>query len=184
MEPKRQRQLALGACGLLVLVILYRILAPASPHSSSDAVQGGQQATAAAARGSKTPSEPALTEVNLSALNPRRPEPEDTIRNPFRFKPKPPPPPPPSAAMHPAGPEAVLPAGPPPPPRIALKFIGTFESPGKGVVANLKDDRGIYRGVVGDTIEGRYRIMKIGVESIDLAYLDGSGRQTIRLSGQ
>ena len=36
----------------------------------------------------------------------------------------------------------------------------------------------------GDVIEGRYQILKIGVESIELSYLDGRGRQTIRQTGQ
>ena len=48
----------------------------------------------------------------------------------------------------------------------------------------LSDGRGapLY-GNEGDIIEGRYRILRIGVESIEMAYLDGRGRQTIRLSG-
>ena len=47
--------------------------------------------------------------------------------------------------------------------------------------AVLRDDRGVYHGREGDIIEGRYRILKIGAESIELAYVDGRGRQTIRL---
>jgi hypothetical protein len=47
----------------------------------------------------------------------------------------------------------------------------------------LSDGRGIYRGVEGDIIEGRYRIVRIGTESIEMTHLDGSGRQVIRLSG-
>ena len=39
-------------------------------------------------------------------------------------------------------------------------------------------------GKEGDIIDGRYRILKIGTESIEIAYLDGRGRQTIRLTGQ
>jgi len=30
---------------------------------------------------------------------------------------------------------------------------------------------------------GQYRILRISAESIEMAYLDGRGRQTIRLSG-
>ena len=33
-------------------------------------------------------------------------------------------------------------------------------------------------------IEGRYRIVQIGEESMQIEHLDGRGRQTIRLSGQ
>jgi hypothetical protein len=50
-------------------------------------------------------------------------------------------------------------------------------------MAVLSDNRGVYWGREGDTIEGRYRIVRIGTESIELAHLDGNGRQTIRLSG-
>ena len=39
-------------------------------------------------------------------------------------------------------------------------------------------------GKEGDIIDGRYRILKIGTESIELVYLDGRGKQTIRLTGQ
>ena len=75
----------------------------------------------------------------------------------------------------------------PGPPRIPLKFIGVVEAqqdPKIGRLAILSDTRGVYYGRENDTIEGRYRILKIGVESVDLAYLDGRGRQTIRLTGQ
>ncbi len=52
-------------------------------------------------------------------------------------------------------------------------------------VAVLTDGRGApFYGKEGDVVEGRYRILKIGVESIDIAYADGRGRQTIRLTGQ
>ena len=51
-------------------------------------------------------------------------------------------------------------------------------------VAILSDARGVYYGREGEVIEGRYRIVKIGVESIELTYLDGRGRQTIRQTGQ
>jgi len=38
--------------------------------------------------------------------------------------------------------------------------------------------------VEGGTALGQYKIWRIGVESIDISYLDGRGRQTIRLNGQ
>ena len=36
----------------------------------------------------------------------------------------------------------------------------------------------------GDIIAGQYRLVKIGVESVVMEYVDGRGRTTIRLSGQ
>jgi hypothetical protein len=36
----------------------------------------------------------------------------------------------------------------------------------------------------GDIVDGRYRIVKIGAESVELTYADGKGRQVVRLTGQ
>ena len=82
----------------------------------------------------------------------------------------------------------VAPAGPPPPPPLApitLKFIGIVDAPSHGEkIAILSDGRNApFYGKEGAIIEGRYRILKIGVESVELAYADGRGRQTIRLTG-
>jgi hypothetical protein len=68
-------------------------------------------------------------------------------------------------------------------PPIPLKFIGFFGSPQLKIVA-LRDPAGhVDYGGEGSIIGGRYRVLRIGEESVELAYLDGSGRQTIRLSG-
>ena len=77
------------------------------------------------------------------------------------------------------------PVGPAPPPPIVLKFIGTVEAPGRSAqkIAVLSDGRNVFHGREGDIIEGRFRILRIGAESIEMAYLDGRGRQTIRLTG-
>jgi hypothetical protein len=108
-------------------------------------------------------------------------------RNPFQFKPKAPPPPP-SRSTGRATPIVIapptLPQGPPAPPPIALKYIGVLDT-AQGRVAVFRETSGdIVNGKEGDIIDGRYRLLKIGVESADLAYVDGRGRQTIRLSGQ
>jgi hypothetical protein len=126
-----------------------------------------------------------VPDVHLEELGAERAEPDDVARNPFRFKPRAAPPPPPPVQI----PTAPAPSGPPPPPGvppIPLKFIGLWELPEqKKKIAMLTDGKGapIY-GSEGDAIEGRYRILKIGAESIEMAYLDGRGRTTIRLTGQ
>jgi hypothetical protein len=121
--------------------------------------------------------------VHLDALSAERPKPDDAGRDLFRFKPRPAPrpslPPPVRSA------EPVVPAGPPPPPPIMLKFIGIVDAgQSKKIVAILSDGRGapVY-GSEGETILGQYRILRIGTESIELSYLDGRGRQTIRFTG-
>ena len=93
------------------------------------------------------------------------------------------------AGSRPVRPEFVappVPTGPPPPPPITLRFIGLIEAPPRtGRVAMLSDGRGgLMYGREGDTVDGRYRMLRVGTDSIEMAYVDGRGRQTIRLSGQ
>jgi hypothetical protein len=77
-----------------------------------------------------------------------------------------------------------VPAGPPPPPPIAVKFFGLITVRGERV-ATFSDARGnVFHGKEGDIIEGRYRVLRVGTDSVELAYLDGRGRQTLRLTGQ
>lgn len=141
------------------------------------------------ARSNTTAAGPAaVADVKLDLLKTEEKALEPSTRNPFQFRQRavaggsasgraaPPPPvfvPPPAP-----------PPGPPPATPIALKYIGVLES-AQGRVAIFRDNGGdIVNGKEGDIIDGRYRLLKIGVESADLSYIDGHGRQTIRLSGQ
>jgi len=94
----------------------------------------------------------------------------------------------PSLPVNPVPVDPGVPAatGPPPPPPIPLRYIGYLDQPGEAPrVAVLSDGRGnVFNGKEGDIIEGRYRVLRIGTDSADLIYVDGRGRQTIRLSGQ
>jgi hypothetical protein len=75
--------------------------------------------------------------------------------------------------------------GPPPLPPIPLKFIGYIEGPGGHKIASLSDGtHQPFNVVEGGTVLGQYKIWRIGVESLDISYLDGRGRQTIRMTGQ
>lgn len=156
-----------------------RSSSPAGPAAAPSNVRR----TAARAGEKETP----VADVKLELLKNAPAELEPSTRNPFQFKPKAPPPAPPAppaAARAPVVIAPPAPQGPPPPPPIALKYIGVLDT-AQGRVAVFRDSGGdIVNGMEGDIIDGRYRLLKIGVESADLAYLDGRGRQTIRLSGQ
>jgi hypothetical protein len=188
MEAERRRQLLLGAVVIAlafgVYVALPRTSAEPSPASNERA---STPAAAASTRKSASAAGPSAPDVHLEALKAEHPKPGAVDRNLFRFKPKAPPRPPPSAVQQaqPAMPTASAPTGPPPAPPITLKFIGLVEQgPGQPKIAVLSDSAGhVFHGSEGQTIEGRYRILKIGVESIEMSHLDGRGRQTIRLSG-
>jgi len=126
-----------------------------------------------------------VADVKLEALKDDHDAPADPRRNLFTFRQKASPPPPPREAEV-AVPVAPVPTGPPSPPPIPLKFIGILDSPAAGgKVAILSDGRGnTFHAREGQQVDGRYTVVKIGTESLELSYVDGRGRQTLRLSGQ
>jgi hypothetical protein len=183
MAIKRRQQLLLGLLVVVLLAAIYRAL----PNTSATpAPASNRQASARGARTDQAPAAPQAPEVHIDALNSERPKPEGTTRNLFRFKPPPPPPPPPPSRGTAPTPVAVaptpaVPLGPPPPPPITLKFIGIM-GPESSKIAVLSDGRGSpVAGKEGEIVLGQYRILKIGVESVEIAYADGRGRTTIRL---
>jgi hypothetical protein len=157
--------------------------APSAPPSNPRVA-----ATATATAGTQAQ----VPDVRLDALKMHRPGDVGGQRNPFRFyvPPPPPAPPPPVPTFKPpvAVPQPpIAPAdiGPPQPPPITLKFIGILEGvPEKGKVAAFSDCRSTMHGKEGDIIDGRYRLVRIGIESVVMEYPDGRGRTTIRMSGQ
>jgi hypothetical protein len=174
-----------GLLAVLAVVVLVQVRsspAAPSPAGPQTAPQPRIGRPGAAASG-----EEVAPLVKLQALRARRPEPETSQRNPFRLQPKalpasPAPPPTPGAGgLSLPGDQ---PPPPPPPPPISLKFIGVVEGGGRtGRIAVLSDGRDVFYGRDGDVVDGRYRIIRVGVESIEMSYVDGRGRQTIRLTG-
>lgn len=181
-----RRQLLLGA-GLVVAVAV-AIFARSGPDTRPPAAPARAEAPA---RGTAPADDAPPPAVHLETLRAERAEPVDQGRNPFHFRAAPPPlaaRPPQSVAqpgdMAAGGQMPSVPAGPPPPPPITLKFIGIVEKPDGTRIAVLTDGKRPISGKEGDTIEGRYTILKIGTESLEIAYLDGRGRRTLPLSGQ
>jgi hypothetical protein len=128
-----------------------------------------------------------VADVNLEALKPEHDAPSDPSRNIFAFRQRA------TLPLSSARPSErppedapPVPTGPPPAPPITLKYIGLLEQGAAGgKVAIFSDGRGnTFYGREGEIIDGRYRVIKIGTESIEVSYVDGRGRQTLRLSGQ
>jgi hypothetical protein len=185
-----RRNLALGGAAVVLLLWLFTggdddPVGPAGPEAAARTQAGA---------GAQIPVE----DVKLELLRQRRPELADAERNLFRFQARQAPAPRPESAG--PGPRAVTPVpaeptvavmppaptGPPPPPPIPIRFIGLLEAPTQGGrIAILSDGRGnIFYGKEGDIIEGRYKVLRVGPDVAELSYLDGRGRQTVRLSGQ
>jgi hypothetical protein len=174
--------------------LIVAVIALMVAQSGSDTPQPAarRRAAPAARPAAAAPTIEAPADVNLEALAAPREAPGDARRDPFQCgaKPAPPPAPPPKRIPGVADDQVgapPVPVGPPPappPPPITLKFIGLVQKADGTKIAVLSDGKRPISGREGEEIEGRYKILKIGTESIEIAYIDGRGRQTIRLTGQ
>jgi hypothetical protein len=185
-RPSR-RTLAIGGVGaaLLVAVMIARDNEPGD-SAPAPARQGAGPAAA--------PGAVPVADVKLELLDRTRPELEEAKRNLFRFQPRPAPAAAPGPRAQapvaaPVVPRVMVPSGPtppPPPPPIPVRFIGLVDAPSQvGRLAILADGRGtVFTVKEGDIIEGRYKVLKLSLDAVELSYIDGRGRQTIRLSGQ
>jgi hypothetical protein len=178
MTKTRRQLLVLGVLVLVGGLLVYR------QWPTPDVTGGGSTApgtTGAPAAGAAS----AVGDLRLELLEARAADGFKLRRDLFQFHTRP-------APVAPRQPVAVappVPTGPPPPPPpppIPLRFIGYVDQANRlPRVAVLADGRGnVFHGREGDIIEGRYRVLRVGADSADLMYVDGRGRQTIRLSGQ
>ena len=191
METERRRQLLLAVLAVVLAVVVYYAWPGTSRQSTSSSNQRAAGTSGAVRdRTARGAAPQPTTDVHLEALEAERPKPGPTERNLFRFREKPPPPPPGAGRGAPAPdvPIITVPPGPPQPPPlppINLKFLGFVEqAAGKPKIAILSDGSGPPQyAKEGDVVLGRFRILKIGEESVEVAYSDGRGRQTIRMTG-
>jgi hypothetical protein len=206
-RANRPNPILLILFGLVVIVALWMKLGGSAgsgqPSSNRSRTQSQAQSQAAAlaqhdaprsTRKPETVVDPEALDVKLEALESERPGPADTERNPFRFRPKPPPPLPPSpvkppgSTMEGGGPVAIPPPQPPPPPPpITVKLIGFIERADGTKLAVFVDctqGREQLHAKEGGVIGGRYRLVRIQLNSAIVEHLDGRGRTTLPVSGQ
>jgi len=185
-----RRQLLIGAVTIVVLGLAMWTFWPAPAPPPRQTVAAKPRAKSGRPNANAVAVGPADA-VKLDALKASREDPGEAGRNPFRFQPKAAPPPPKvvekplvTEAPRPTGPP--VPTGPPPPPPITLKLIGVLERANGVKWAVLSDGKSPtpLDGKDGDIIDGRFMIVKIGTESVEMTHVDGRGRQVIRLTGQ
>jgi hypothetical protein len=179
--PKRTQQLVLLALLAIGSAIWWYQFRPApagapAPASKSE-VKGGAPTGQVV-----VPQKLKLTRLETVPVAP------EAGRNLFSFGQKPapirgpaPPPPPPPLPLPPPGPPAV-----PPVPLQLMGFLVVRDGPWAGQrKANLKDpgSGAVQSALEGDVLDGRYRVVKVGLESVVVEYVDGTGRRTITISG-
>jgi hypothetical protein len=199
MEASRRQLSVLGGVLAVLTAVLYwqATREVMSPAERAAAAQGSDGNRAAAPAASASPGRPAaatqIPVVAIAALDRPQPEPADSGRDPFHFGAAPAERnPAPGAgragtrggsAVTPTGTATAQPAGPPPPPPILLKFIGIARQGTGRLYAVLRDDRGVYYGADGDVVEGRFKVLRVSADTVEVSYVDGRGRVSIPLSG-
>lgn len=185
----RPRPVLLVLLGVALLAfLLLRTGGPAEPGRTAPgpAARGAQQQ-----RGGDAAFDPARLDVRLEALGDDRPAPGGTARNPFRFQQRAAPAAPPQQAIRPpdqqVGPGAGwLPPAPAARP-ITVRFIGVMERAEGETIAIFVDctaGRRTSHAQEGEVVDGSYRLVSIGMKSVVIEHLDGTGRTTLPQSGQ
>lgn len=205
------RTKAIGAIALLALAawFVYAALRPDDPGSqaapasrpnpvasSDNPSQPGTPARPPASRGARARRSPAQPppgivdpKLNVELLAKAEGITYDgTGRNIFQYH-VPPPPPPPTpvapAVVNGAKKEPAPPPAPPPPPPIPLKFYGYAHKPGetqKKAFFVLNDD--IFIASEGEVVSKRYKIVKIGVNTVEVEDTVTNHKQVLPLQEQ
>jgi hypothetical protein len=117
-----------------------------------------------------------VSELDLELLNPKG-KGFEVGRNLWAYYTPPPPPPP---VFKPPPPRVVVapPVTPPPPratkpqpPPVPYKFVGSF-GPKERRIAVLSESRAVINAMEGDVLLKKFRIAKIGYESVTIEYVD------------
>jgi hypothetical protein len=98
----------------------------------------------------------------------------------FEIPPAPPPTPAPPPPIEPVA--VVTPASSPPPPPLNMTYLGTLESKaGLRVAVFLADKKTVLTGREGEVVGSRVRVVKIGLESVDVEDLTSGRSQRLAL---
>jgi len=147
-----------------------------------------------AARARAEPLPPAVARIDLARLSAERPETSAGKRDLFRFgaasrdeedgaEPAPADAHAPAPMPTPAIDTAYLPPAPSLPP-LNLKYLGTVENrAGVKVAVLMTDRREVLTGQAGEMVANRYRIARIGLESVDLEDVGSGQSRRIPLKG-
>jgi len=176
----RQMWMLVVALAVLGGVITYQF----SPFDTAGGVAAPSNPREATKR---TPERMQVADVDLDRLKPAADTLHTPQRDPFGFRPKPAPPPPP-VNKNPQPAVFVPPQPPAPPPvrPIPLKYLG-FAQGASGVRIAVLHDGSVHppmTGKQGDVIDGQYRLLRVDVNEVEMAYLDGTGRRRIPKTGQ
>ncbi len=191
-----RRRLLLVAFGALLLALILRYGPWSGGEEALAPARGGRSGTAASGA-IETPD--AVAELALGALS-RTPQSIAVGRDPWRFYEPPPPPPPPPVQPTKADLErerlaleqaardaaerqrlALAEAQRPKPPTFTFKYLGSF-GPKDRPLAAFSDGKTIINAREGDVVLVKFRVAKIGYESVDIKFIDFPDLPALRLA--
>jgi len=177
----RNRRAIYGAlAGLALALAVYTLSRDDRAAAVSLSLPGASRASRSAAADAELP------RIGLDRLQKPHGGVEVGKRDIFDFGPPPPTPPPPPQPPTPV-PTAVVEVSPtpPPPPPMNVKYIGSLADNEKGlkVAVLLNDRKEVLTGGVGDVVANRFRIVSIGLESVDIQDVGSNRVQRIPLKG-
>jgi hypothetical protein len=176
---RRNRSVAILAAGVALALALY-VWRQGQPAAAT--VAAGPRAAGAASAD--------LPRIGLDRLSQRPPPVAVGRRDIFDFGA--PPAPPVTAAPAVTPPAAMVtmptpvptPAGPPAPPPVNVKYIGSVEAEkGPKVAFFLTEQKEVLTGQVGDTVMNRFKVVRIGIESVDVQDVGSGQLRRIPLRG-
>jgi len=173
------RWVLMAGAGAVAALLAWAFL-PAAGTGAAAPVRAGER------RAGATPAEPALPVIGFDRVARAQPEPGLGTRDLFDFGVPPAPPVPVTVATPPpvfSPPPVTLPTPVPLPP-LNIKYIGAVERKGGVKVAMLMTDRNeVLTGQAGEVVGNRVRIVKIGLESVDIQEVGSDQVRRIPLKG-
>lgn len=175
MTERQRLRLLLGGLGaVLAIAIVPRLL----PDAAEPAIESAPRIRSRPnADDRERPLVDTVVDLNLADLEPAAGR--VTIgRDPWRFRPKPAPPPPkprvePVRVATPPPPVAPPPpAGPQPPSTAHLKYLGSFGPRDAEIAVVRGHDDELWVVREGDLVEDVFRIQTIGLESVDIGFVE------------
>lgn len=170
-----------AGAGAAILLVAY-LLVPVDAPGPTAPVQAGE-------RGKPGPAVSPLPVIDFARIANPAPAPGLGTRDLFDFAAPPPEPipsPPPETPEEIAareGPPLVTVPTPPPLPPLNIKYIGAVERRGVKVAMFMTERSEVLTGQVGDLVGNRFRIVKIGLESVDIQEIGSDQVRRIPLKG-
>src|SRR5688572_30722845 len=178
MVKQQPRWVLFAGAGVLILLAVWALTPSNAPGPAGPVRAAGQRSRPGATA--------ALPVIDFARIANPPPAPGLGSRDLFDFGAPPPTPIPaalPRVVEAPPPPAPVTMATPPPLPPLNIKYIGAVERRGVKVAMLMTERSEVLTGQAGEMVGNRFRIVKIGLESVDIQEVGSEQVRRIPLKG-